>query len=181
MEKKSKTHNLGERIKQLRLSSKMTQSSLAEKLFVSDKVISKWEKGKSIPDVDILLDLSEIFDISIEYLLTGKSRKTKVKGERVVYKDDGSVDYYIGEDGDRLFNRDEVTIILRKRLERYQNNLFESYGVASMDELNRIISRYYYMENAFLDAINMTTDKKDVDAKKDGSVSTEFELIKTHK
>jgi len=182
MEKKSKTHNLGERIKKLRLENKMTQSSLAEKLFVSDKVISKWEKGKSIPDVDILLGLSELFDISIEYILTGKTRKTKVEGERVVYKDDGSVDYYVGEDGDRLFTRNEVTTILHKRIERYQNNLFESYGVENIEELNRIISRYYYMESAFADVVNIKSDKKSADTnKKDKPSSQDFEFVKTLK
>lgn len=150
MEKKAKTHNLGERIKQLRLANRMTQSSLAEMLFMSDKVISKWEKGKSIPDVDILLDISEIFHVSIEYLLTGKTSKAKVKGGQVIYNDDGTISHYIGEDGDRLFTRDEVTVILRRRLDRYQNSIFEKYGVKDSSELDRVVATFYYLKNAFL-------------------------------
>lgn len=37
----------------------MTQQELADKLFISDKVVSKWETGKSIPDTTILIDLAK--------------------------------------------------------------------------------------------------------------------------
>lgn len=67
MEKK----RLGERIKELREVNNLTQKDLAEKLFVSDKVISKWENSISEPDVDTLVKLSEIFNTSLEFLMTG--------------------------------------------------------------------------------------------------------------
>ena len=57
--------NLGERITELRKLKKMTQKELAEMLNVSDKVISKWETGKSLPDVEIMLKLSEALGTSI--------------------------------------------------------------------------------------------------------------------
>ena len=47
----------------------MTQQQLADKLYVSDKVISKWETGKSIPDTSILLELSKVLQVSVEELL----------------------------------------------------------------------------------------------------------------
>ena len=50
----------------------MTQQELAEKLFISDKVVSKWETGKSIPDTSILVDLSEVLEISLDNLLASK-------------------------------------------------------------------------------------------------------------
>lgn len=148
MKKVSKTNNLGERIKKLRLDNNMTQSLLAEKLYVSDKVISKWEKCKSIPDVDILLDLSEIFNVSIEYILTGKTNKPK--DERIVHNNDGSINHYVGADGDRLFTRDEVTTILRKRLDRFKNSIFEKAGVHSEESLIQVVEAYSRMRETFM-------------------------------
>ena len=50
----------------------LTQAKLAEKLFVSEKTISKWENGKGIPDTSILPKLCELFEITINELLTGE-------------------------------------------------------------------------------------------------------------
>ena len=47
----------------------LTQQDLADKLFVSDKVISKWETGKSVPDTSILVELSKALEISLDELL----------------------------------------------------------------------------------------------------------------
>lgn len=51
---------------------KLTQAKLAEKLFVSEKTVSKWETGKGIPDTNSLPKLCEIFNISINELLNGE-------------------------------------------------------------------------------------------------------------
>ena len=50
----------------------LTQAKLAEKIFVSEKTISKWENGKGIPDTHALPKLCEIFNISINELLNGE-------------------------------------------------------------------------------------------------------------
>lgn len=47
----------------------MTQASLAEKLNYSDKAVSKWERGESVPDVVTLIQLAELFGISVDDLL----------------------------------------------------------------------------------------------------------------
>ncbi len=47
----------------------MTQQELADKLFISDKVVSKWETGKSIPDTSILVDLANALEITLDELL----------------------------------------------------------------------------------------------------------------
>ena len=52
----------------MRKQSKMTQKDLAERLNVSDKVISKWETGKCLPDVEMMMKLSRALDISISAL-----------------------------------------------------------------------------------------------------------------
>lgn len=46
-----------------------TQRELAEKLFISDKAVSKWERGLSMPDIFLLVPLAEILDVSVTELL----------------------------------------------------------------------------------------------------------------
>ncbi len=57
-----------------------TQQQHAEKLNVSDKVVSKWETGRSLPDTSMLTDLAEVFEISVSELLKSDTvSKTTVK------------------------------------------------------------------------------------------------------
>lgn len=49
-----------------------TQRELAERLFVSDKAVSKWERGLSMPDISLLIPLAEILEVSVMELLEGK-------------------------------------------------------------------------------------------------------------
>jgi len=51
----------------------MTQNELAEKLHITDKAVSKWERGISFPDISILIPLAEILNISLYDLLKGGS------------------------------------------------------------------------------------------------------------
>lgn len=50
----------------------MTQKELAEKLYVSDKAVSKWERGLSLPDIALLQPLGEILGVSVTELLSGQ-------------------------------------------------------------------------------------------------------------
>jgi transcriptional regulator with XRE-family HTH domain len=59
---------IGEKILEFRQKAKMTQKEMAMKLNISDKVISRWETGKSIPDVEMMLKISKLFNISIAQL-----------------------------------------------------------------------------------------------------------------
>lgn len=56
-------------IADLRRKKNMTQMDLAEKLNYTDKAISKWERGESIPDVIVLKNISVLFGVSVDYLL----------------------------------------------------------------------------------------------------------------
>ncbi len=49
-----------------------TQAALAEKLGITDRAISKWENGRSLPDPSIMLELCELLHININELLTGE-------------------------------------------------------------------------------------------------------------
>ena len=65
-------NKIGNFIMSERKAKKLTQAKLAEKLFVSEKTISKWENGNGIPDTNILPSLCEIFEITINELLNGE-------------------------------------------------------------------------------------------------------------
>ena len=63
---------VGEFIKQKRKDKKLTQKELAEKLSITDRAISKWERGICCPDISILKELSSILEVSVNELLAGE-------------------------------------------------------------------------------------------------------------
>lgn len=69
MEDEVLAKTIGENIARLRKMMNLTQLELAEKLNYSDKSVSKWEQGNGIPDVRILLQLSELFGVSLDDLV----------------------------------------------------------------------------------------------------------------
>ena len=62
-------HQIGANISAYRKREGWTQAQLAEKLNYSDKAVSKWERGESVPDVLILADLAELYGITVNDLL----------------------------------------------------------------------------------------------------------------
>lgn len=60
-------------IRELREKRGMTQAELAEKLFISDKTVSKWENGKGYPDISLLEPIAGVFGISVSELISGKA------------------------------------------------------------------------------------------------------------
>lgn len=65
-------NKIGILISKLRKDKNITQKQLADKLNISDRTISKWERGGGIPDVSLLSDIADFFDITIETLLNGE-------------------------------------------------------------------------------------------------------------
>jgi len=63
---------IGKFIAERRKVQELTQKQLAEKLSVSDKAVSKWETGRSMPDNSILFDLCKVLDINVNELLSGE-------------------------------------------------------------------------------------------------------------
>jgi len=66
------TENIGKLIRELRKEKGWTQKELASKLHVTDKAVSKWERGKSMPDSSIMQDICEELGIRITELLSGE-------------------------------------------------------------------------------------------------------------
>ena len=69
---------IGELIRRLRKERNMTQLQLAGKLCVSDKAVSKWERGMGAPEVSLVAELSKIFEVDMENLFAGELNKNKV-------------------------------------------------------------------------------------------------------
>ncbi len=67
---------IGEFIAILRKEHNLTQKQLADKLNLTDKAISKWERGMSYPDISMLEPLAEVLDVSILELLKGEKLTT---------------------------------------------------------------------------------------------------------
>lgn len=63
---------IGKFIAKCRKENGYTQASLAEKLGITDRAISKWENGKSMPDASIMLELCQLLKINVNELLTGE-------------------------------------------------------------------------------------------------------------
>ena len=60
---------IAKNISELRIASGMTQLTLAEKLNYSDKAVSKWEHGESLPDITVLVNIAELFGVPLDYLV----------------------------------------------------------------------------------------------------------------
>lgn len=72
--------NCGQKIKQLRLEKQLSQKQLGEILNVSDKTISKWETGRTLPDIEMIQKIAQYFHVSIDELINQrKGMKLKTK------------------------------------------------------------------------------------------------------
>ena len=74
----------GSTIAALRKKSGMTQLELAQKMGVTDKAVSKWENGRGIPDIELLKQMSELFQVDLETLLNGEEKKKKVPRKLII-------------------------------------------------------------------------------------------------
>lgn len=63
---------VGKLILQLRREKGLTQKQVADQLNISNKTISKWERGMGCPDLSLLPELSDIFQVGLDQLLTGE-------------------------------------------------------------------------------------------------------------
>lgn len=68
---------IGRQIKKYRLESKLSQEALAEKIFVTRQTISNWENGKNYPDLNSVVLLSNLFDVSLDILIKGDVEEMK--------------------------------------------------------------------------------------------------------
>ena len=92
--------NLGERIYRFRTEKNLSQGDLADRLEVSRQSISKWENNNAVPDLEKIIKLSEIFEVSLDELVKGEVTDKKVAEE--------ADDYILSKQ-----NKQETTIVER--------------------------------------------------------------------
>lgn len=66
-------NNVAKKITELRTLNNMTQLELAEKLNYSDKTISKWERAESSPDIAVLVEIADLFGVTLDYLVRSEN------------------------------------------------------------------------------------------------------------
>ena len=91
---------LGKNIGTYRKRQGLTQAALAEKLNYSDKAVSKWERGESMPDVLTLMQLAELFGITVDDLLKDPNRLPEQTGA-VVGKMEKAVEKHLKRKADK--------------------------------------------------------------------------------
>ena len=72
---------IGKFIKELRKEQKLTQEELAEKFGVARRTVSRWETGSNMPDLDILVEMADFFDVDLREILDGERKSEKMNEE----------------------------------------------------------------------------------------------------
>lgn len=73
---------IGALLRDLRKEKGITQEELAEKMMVSNRTVSRWETGSNLPDIEILIELSDFYNVDLREILDGEK-----KGEKIMDKD----------------------------------------------------------------------------------------------
>ena len=158
---------LNERIKKLRKKKGLTQLELAEKVHVTDKAVSKWETCEGNPEITILIELAKLFEVSLDYLLTGKESEKEIiviSKMELSCKED-NVELFNSIDHEVLQGKDESGKYITHYLEKYNcpnvykafvskfgaKNLISSYTRGSLmfdnDEIIRLMIKYSDIES----------------------------------
>ncbi len=74
-------HSIGKTIAKLRKEKGWTQAELAEKLQVSDKAVSKWEQENGSPSIEFFPAIADLFGVTIDFLMTGRSERSGAKSK----------------------------------------------------------------------------------------------------
>ena len=68
-------------LKDLRKESGRTQEQLAEKLYVSRRTVSRWETGNNMPDLDLLIELADLYQVDLREILNGERKSERMNEE----------------------------------------------------------------------------------------------------
>jgi len=102
------TLNFKENLKKLSKEKNISQEQLAEKLNISRQAISKWESGKAYPDIDNLILLRDIFNVSLDELIVNEKADKEKSINQEEYVSSDNKDSYDEEDEDE----DSVNLML---------------------------------------------------------------------
>ena len=69
---------IGTFLKTLRKEKNLSQEQVADKFFVSVRTVSRWENGNTLPDISVLIELADFYDVDIRELLRGERKSEKM-------------------------------------------------------------------------------------------------------
>ena len=73
---------IGEFLRELRKGKGLTQEQLAEQFNISRRSVSRWETGSNMPDVGLLIEIADFFDVDICEIIDGERKSEKVEKEK---------------------------------------------------------------------------------------------------
>ena len=109
---------LGSRIAALRRRAGLSQSELAQRLRISPSAVGMYEQGRREPAVEVLLAIAKIFDVSMDYLLTGVEQENKEEqtASRTLTDTVMQTEQMLSRRGRRPFSREELAVLLAAML-----------------------------------------------------------------
>ena len=72
---------IGKFLQELRKEKRLTQEQLAEQIGVSRRTVSRWETGSNLPDLDVLIELSDIYSVDLREILNGERKSEQMNEE----------------------------------------------------------------------------------------------------
>ena len=88
---------IGSFLKELRKEKNITQEQLAEQLNVSGRTVSRWETGNNMPDISLLVEISELYEVSIPEIINGERKSENMNKEEVKEVAKSMSDYALAE------------------------------------------------------------------------------------
>jgi transcriptional regulator with XRE-family HTH domain len=111
----------GARLRSARNSKRLTQHQVADTLGLNFTTISKYENDKSQPDNEILQKMSVLYDVSIDWLLTGETGGSAASGGRAKMYFGGQVEELTEEEAEHLRDSLEMFRLLKEKRAKYDS------------------------------------------------------------
>lgn len=158
-------HSIGKTIAELRKANGWTQAKLAERLNVSDKAISKWESGGGYPEITQFPVLAKIFNVTIDYIMTGAEPIIMSRLEYCAKTDNVNlaskfeltttdelgntlIDYVIQHESTKVFSSLADRESFKFDYERYDINIL--YKLALISNRTDILDRYTFYKHQYI-------------------------------
>ena len=135
-------------IKKLRKEKGLTQNELGNILGLTDKAISKWESGDGNPDISLLPKIAKLFNVTIDYLLTGNIEKN------ITFED--PIEYVLKNNDVNLMNKEKIVISLEDIL----NSNYYPYSIFKHLIINEFEKYCNYIEELLLYKFYILKDKR---------------------
>ena len=148
---------IGKFLKTLRKEKKLTQEQFSKEFgyIYSDATISKWEKGKSVPNIDDLKQLAKYFNVSIDEILNGaRYEEVNFEEKYFIYNNEWLSRY----DDDDLYNiREEQELLIETRFKELLKKMVgEGLSLSDDKEFDFIVTHFYQI---FLPAVESIDEK----------------------